>query len=86
MYKVDVFLEQSFNFADMLSIHTLHSYMFVIMFVSTIFNEGAYALMWHSQSSIRPSNMVFWLFENVETLESASVYRLMLSAKQVNYW
>ena len=30
--------------------------------------------------------MVFWLFENVETLESASVYRLMLSAKQVNYW
>jgi len=45
MYKVDVFLEQSFNFADMLSIHTLHSYMFVIMFVSTIFNEGAYAIM-----------------------------------------
>ena len=36
-------------------------------------------LIWHSQSSIRPSKIVFFLFEN---LERASVSLLVLSAKQ----
>ena len=59
---------------------------FLSWFVSTLINDI-------SQSSKRPSKMVFLLFSNLRIvffgwgdLERASVSLLMLSAKQENHW
>ena len=81
MYEVNVFLKQSFNFCwHVVCTYFRYGHIFVLfcLFRRYLTRE----LTWHSQSSTRPSKMVFLLFENDETLERASVSLLMLSAKQ----
>ena len=58
--------------------------LFVCLFVSTIFNEGAYLTIFNK--ALKDGIFANLQFENFENLERDSVSLLMLSAKQGNHW